>query len=75
MSGATGRLVVASRPSAFTLRVLSALAMIPLALALVILGGWPFACLVGLAVALMAVEWRQLTKACFDGRAGALGPP
>jgi phosphatidate cytidylyltransferase len=71
VSAATGRLV-ASVQSGFTLRVLSALAMIPLALALVILGGWPFACLVGLAVVLMACEWRQLTEARFDGHGGIL---
>ncbi len=46
--------------------------MIPLALALVVLGGWPFACLVGLAVVLMAMEWRRLTEARFDAHAGDL---
>ena len=44
-----------SGESALTLRVLSALAMMPVALGLVIHGGWPFACLVGLAAVLMAV--------------------
>jgi phosphatidate cytidylyltransferase len=64
--------LVASSPSGFTLRVVSTLAMMPLALALVILGGWPFACLVCLAVVLMALEWRQLTQARFDEHAGEL---
>jgi len=64
--------LVASRPSGFTLRALSTLAMIPLALALVILGGWPFACLVGLAVVLMACEWRHLTEALLGGQGGVL---
>jgi phosphatidate cytidylyltransferase len=41
--------------------------MMPVALVLVILGDWPFACLVGLAVVLMALEWRQLTIARFGG--------
>ena len=58
--------------SGFTLRVVSALAMMPVALGLVILGGWPFACLVGLAVVLMACEWRQLTEARFGGHGGIL---
>jgi phosphatidate cytidylyltransferase len=61
---------VASKKS--TLRVVSALAMMPVALGLVILGAWPFACLVGLAVVLMAIEWRQLTLACFGGVGGGL---
>jgi phosphatidate cytidylyltransferase len=52
--------------------MVSALAMMPVALALVVLGGWPFACLVGLAVVLMAVEWRQLTVARFGGVGGGL---
>jgi phosphatidate cytidylyltransferase len=63
---------VVSGQSALTLRVVSTLAMIPLALAVVILGGWPFACLVGVAVMLMAMEWRQLTEARFDPPAGVL---
>jgi phosphatidate cytidylyltransferase len=50
----------------------SALAMMPVALVLVILGDWPFACLVGLAVVLMALEWRQLTYARFGGDGGVL---
>ena len=54
------------------LRLVSALAMMPLALGLVILGAWPFACLVALAVVLMAIEWRRLTLARFDGLGGTL---
>ncbi len=46
--------------------------MMPVALGLVILGAWPFACLVSVAVVLMAIEWRQLTLACFDGVGGGL---
>lgn len=61
-----GRPVV-RRESGFALRMVSALAMMPVALVLVILGDWPFACLVGLAVVLMALEWRQLTIARFGG--------
>jgi phosphatidate cytidylyltransferase len=63
---------VVSGESALTLRVISALAMMPVALGLVVLGGWPFACLVGLAAVLMAVEWRQLTLARFGGLGGSL---
>ena len=58
---------VVRRESGFALRMVSALAMMPVALVLVILGDWPFACLVGLAVVLMAIEWRQLTDARFGG--------
>jgi phosphatidate cytidylyltransferase len=63
---------VVRREPGFTLRMVSALAMMPVALGLVILGGWPFACLVGLAVVLMAIEWRQLTDARFGGGGGVL---
>jgi phosphatidate cytidylyltransferase len=63
---------VVRRESGFALRVVSALAMMPVALVLVILGDWPFACLVGLAVVLMAFEWRQLTAARFGGDGSAL---
>jgi phosphatidate cytidylyltransferase len=70
-SGATEHPVVSGEPG-LTLRVLSALAMMPVALGLVVLGGWPFACLVGLAAVLMAVEWRQLTLARFGGLGGGL---
>jgi phosphatidate cytidylyltransferase len=62
---------VVRHESGFALRMASALAMMPVALVLVILGDWPFACLVGLAVVLMALEWRQLTGARF-GRDGSV---
>jgi phosphatidate cytidylyltransferase len=52
--------------------MVSALAMMPVALGLVILGGWPFACLVGLAVVFIAIEWRQLTRARFGRDDGIL---
>jgi phosphatidate cytidylyltransferase len=61
-----GRLVVRREPG-FALRLVSALAMMPIALVLVMLGDWPFACLVSLAVLLMAMEWRQLTNARIGG--------
>lgn len=72
--GASGAMVhpVVRREPGFALRMVSALAMMPVALVLVILGDWPFACLVGLAVVLMALEWRQLTMARFDGLGGDL---
>ena len=63
---------VVRREPGFAVRMVSALAMMPVALVLVILGGWPFACLVGLAVVLMALEWRQLTDARFGGGGGDL---
>jgi phosphatidate cytidylyltransferase len=63
---------VVRRESGFALRMVSALAMMPVALVLVILGDWPFACLVGLAVVLMAIEWRQLTDARFGADGGVL---
>ena len=66
-----GRPVV-RRESGFALRMVSALAMMPVALVLVIFGEWPFACLVGLAVVLMALEWRQLTVARFGGDGSVL---
>lgn len=58
---------VADGSSGLALRIASALALMPVALGLVILGAWPFACLVGLAVVLMALEWRQLTMALGAG--------
>lgn len=70
---------MASARSGLALRIASAIALIPVALAMVILGTWPFACLVALAVLLMAVEWRALTAARGPGgtlaglSAGALG--
>jgi phosphatidate cytidylyltransferase len=63
---------VFSGDPAARLRLVSALAMMPLALGLVILGAWPFACLVALAVVLMALEWQRLTLARFDRRSATL---
>jgi len=45
-----------------TIRILSALVLAPVALALVYLGGVAFALLVGLAAALMAIEWSRLCQ-------------
>ena len=53
---------------AFRLRVLSALALVPLALAVVVAGGWIFAAFVGLLAVLMALEWRRLCEARFGRR-------
>lgn len=39
--------------------------LVPLALAVVVLGGWTFAALIALAVALMGFEWSRLTEARF----------
>lgn len=71
MSGATGRRV-ADDGSALKLRVLSALALVPLALLLVVLGGWSFAALVALVVVLMAFEWARLSAARFGRWHGRL---
>ena len=52
-------------------RVISALALAPVAIAMVLLGGWGFVGFVWLAVVLMALEWARLTAARFgpwDGR-------
>lgn len=51
--------------SAFRLRVLSALVLVPIALALVVAGGWIYALFVGLLAVLMALEWRRLSAARF----------
>lgn len=63
---------VSSGDPGIKLRVASALALMPVALGMVIVGSWPFACLVGLAVLLMALEWRGLTRARFDRPCGNL---
>jgi len=61
---------VAERDPAFRLRVISALALLPIALAMVVVGGWGFAGFVELAVVLMALEWSRLTSLRFDRRSG-----
>jgi phosphatidate cytidylyltransferase len=55
---------------AFRLRVLSALALLPIALVVVVLGGWSFAVCVALMVGLMAREWAGLCGRRFDPRSG-----
>lgn len=44
------------------IRLISALVLAPLALGLVIVGGWAFAGLIALGLALMALEWRGLIR-------------
>jgi phosphatidate cytidylyltransferase len=61
---------VAERDPALRLRVLSALALVPIALAMVVLGGWGFAGFVELAVVLMAIEWARLSILRFGRRSG-----
>jgi phosphatidate cytidylyltransferase len=58
--------------AAFRLRVLSALALVPVALGIVVAGGWIYALFVALLVVLMALEWRRLSEARFDPRYGRL---
>jgi phosphatidate cytidylyltransferase len=60
----------ASPDPALGRRVVSALALIPIALGMLLLGPLPFAALVGLAVALMALEWQRLIAARFDPQSG-----
>ncbi|HEX6113509.1 MAG TPA: phosphatidate cytidylyltransferase [Geminicoccaceae bacterium] len=50
------------------LRLLSALALVPIALAVVAAGGWIYVLGVALLVTLMAREWRRLSEACFGRR-------
>ena len=57
---------------AFRLRVLSALALLPVALAVVWKGGWLFASCIGLMVGLMAKEWAGLCGRRFDHKSGRL---
>ncbi|MEQ9641789.1 MAG: phosphatidate cytidylyltransferase [Alphaproteobacteria bacterium] len=58
-----------STGSGLALRVLSAAALIPLVLALVWVGSWPFVALIALVVVLMGVEWHQLTLGDIDREA------
>ena len=58
-----------STGSGLALRVLSAAALIPLVLALLWVGGWPFVGLVALVAVLMGVEWHQLTLGDLDREA------
>jgi phosphatidate cytidylyltransferase len=52
------------------LRLLSAVALVPIALLLVVVGGWGFTGFVEIAVALMALEWARLTAARHGRRSG-----
>ena len=61
---------VADEPPTLRLRLLSALALVPIALAVVAAGGWIYAIGVALLVILMALEWRHLSEARFDRRYG-----
>ena len=63
---------MAERDPAFRLRVLSALALLPVALAVVWRGGWVFAGFVALMVGLMAREWAGLCGRRFDQRSDRL---
>jgi phosphatidate cytidylyltransferase len=51
--------------AATRLRLLSALALIPVTLAIVVAGGWIFVLFVGLLTAVMAWEWSRLSEARF----------
>jgi phosphatidate cytidylyltransferase len=61
---------VADSDPALRLRIVSALALAPVALLLVVLGGWGFVAFVVLAVALMALEWARLIGARSGPREG-----
>jgi phosphatidate cytidylyltransferase len=58
--------------SAFRLRVLSALALVPVALGVVVAGGWIYAGFVALLAILMALEWRRLSEARYGAPYGRL---
>lgn len=56
---------MAERDPGLRLRVLSALVLAPVAVALVVVGGWSFVGLVVAVVALMALEWGRLSTTRF----------
>ena len=58
--------------AAFRLRVLSALTLVPIALGVVLAGGWVYPLFVALLAVLMALEWRRLSDARFDAQYGRL---
>jgi phosphatidate cytidylyltransferase len=58
--------------SAFRLRVLSALALVPITLGIVVAGGWIYTAFVGLLAVLMALEWRRLSEVRFGREYGRL---
>jgi len=47
-------------PSSLSLRIVSAVVLAPVVLALVYFGGWPFTGLVGLVAVILAVEWARM---------------
>ncbi len=53
-------------------RILSAVILAPVVLALEVLGSWSFALLLAAAAVLLALEWRHLIAARLDQRAGDL---
>jgi phosphatidate cytidylyltransferase len=57
---------------AFRLRVLSALTLVPIALGVVLAGGWIYPLFVALLAVLMALEWRRLSEARFGAQYGRL---
>jgi phosphatidate cytidylyltransferase len=67
-------------PSPLRTRVLSALVLLPVVLALLYIGGLGFAFLLAVAAVLMAGEWDRLTEGAIDGsiqhpkRLGGFGP-
>ncbi len=60
-NGGTAPAVAEAKSGKLGHRVLSALVLAPVAVALIYLGGWPFAGAVALVAILMAVEWERLT--------------
>jgi phosphatidate cytidylyltransferase len=63
---------VAEHGPTLRLRVFSALALVPVALAVVMAGGWIYILGVALLVTLMALEWRRLSEARFGPGYGRL---
>lgn len=63
---------MAEDKSPFRLRLLSALALAPIALAVVVAGSWIYALGIALLVALMALEWGHLSEVRFGRRYGTL---
>ncbi|HSA79790.1 MAG TPA: phosphatidate cytidylyltransferase [Geminicoccaceae bacterium] len=63
---------MAERDPAFRLRMLSAVALLPVALAAVVLGGWVFAGCIALMVAVIALEWGRLSTLRFGQQSGRI---
>lgn len=53
---------MADAAPALRVRLVSALVMAPVALVMVMLGGWAFSLLIALVLVVMAAEWRHLTR-------------